>query len=190
VTAPRQRLSARDYKHGRRAAGGFDIRQYKQFGLGLGVGLAVALLVWLQGQKEVQPEQPVAQVIAATTDVPPPEEPDSAEQLQFYDLAPTFEVVVPAADRGARRNQPTAPITKPGAYVLQTDSFQNRKEAERQRDRLVKLGIDATIQHVIIDEREWHRVIVGPMRELSKLNEIREALRVAQITFRTYQIEE
>ena len=45
MSTARQRLSTRDYKHGGRRAGSFDITQYRQFGLGLGVGLAVALLV-------------------------------------------------------------------------------------------------------------------------------------------------
>jgi cell division protein FtsN len=189
VTAPRQRLSARDYKHGRRSDG-LDVMQYRQFGAGLAVGLGVALGVWLWGQRP-QPEEPAAAPTAAAPEVAPQEETDPADRLDFYDMAPDFEVVVPAEDRRSRgAAQPTARITTPGAYEIQANSFRSRPSAEAQRDRIGKLGIDATIQHVTIDEDEWYRVIIGPTRDLAKLNEIREALRVAQITYRTRLIPE
>jgi cell division protein FtsN len=190
VSSVRQRLSARDYKHGPRGAG-FDIMQYRQFGVGLGVGLAVALLVWVYGQRQLEklPEEPVAQVVDPAPEVPP-DEADPVAQLDFYEMAPNLEVVVPAEDSRARPAQPTAPITMQGVYVIQASASRNRAGAERERDRLAKLGIDATIQHVTIDESEWHRVIIGPLRDLKKLNEIREVLRSAQITFRTYPVGE
>jgi cell division protein FtsN len=188
VTQPRQRLSARDYKHGRRG-GGFDLAQFKQFGMGLAVGLAVALLVWVRGQRE-EPVAPVAQQVTPPAEVAPDEEVDPTAQLEFYDMASTFEVVVAPPDQRTRRDQPAAAITTPGAYVIQAGSSRNRAGAERDRDRLGKLGIDATLQRVTIDETEWHRVIIGPLRDLSKLNETREALRLAQINFTTYRIGE
>jgi cell division protein FtsN len=191
VSGVRQRMSARDYKHGPRG-GGFDPMQYKQFGAGLATGLAVALLVWVYGQRqqEEQPEEPVAQNIVAAPEVPP-DEAGPVEQLDFYVMAPNQEVVIAADNTGTRRAaQPTAPITKPGAYVIQASASRSRTGAERERDRLAKLGIDATIQHVTIDESEWHRVLIGPLRDLKKVNEVREVLRSAQITFRTYEVGE
>jgi cell division protein FtsN len=188
VTQPRQRLSARDYKHGRRG-GGIDVAQFKQFGLGLAVGLSVALLVWVRGQRE-EPVEPVAQQVAPPEVAPDEDVVDPSAQLEFYDMASTFEVVVAPPDSRTRRDQPAAAITTPGAYVIQAGSSRNRAGAERDRDRLVKLGIDATLQRVTIDETEWHRVIIGPLRDLSKLNDTREALRMAQINFTTYRIGE
>jgi cell division protein FtsN len=183
-----QRLSARDYKHGSRRGGAFDITRYKQFGLGLGIGLAVALFVWLQAQR-AKPVAAVPEAAAAVPEVPPETEP--TDQLDFYSMLPRFEVVIPEQERrSSREDAPAVAITKPGAYFLQAGSFRNRADAERQRDRLVKQGINATLQHVTIDENEWHRVIVGPSRDLAYVNSMREALRAAQVPFGTYQLSE
>lgn len=191
MNTTRPRMPARDYKHGARGDK-FELRQYRQFGAGLGVGLAVALLVWVQGQRQLQkePEEPVAQVVEAAAPEVPPDDADPVAQLDFYEMAPTQEVVVAADTPRAGRQQPLAPITRAGAYVIQASASRNRAGAERERDRLGKLGIEATIQHVTIDDSEWHRVIIGPLRDLKKLNEVREVLRSAQITFRTWEVQE
>jgi cell division protein FtsN len=190
VSNSRQRLSARDYKHGGgNRADGFDIGKYKQFGLGLGIGLAVALAVWVQTQR-LKPDEALTEPVADTTKVAPAEAADDTEKYDFYEMLPNFEVEVPEAERRASRNQPAAPITQPGAYVLQVGSFRNRPDAERQRDRLIKQGINAAIQHVTIDDNEWHRVRVGPSRELSVINSWREQLRASDVKFTVYQIEE
>jgi len=190
VNTTRPRMPARDYKHGARGDR-FDPGQYRQFGAGLGVGLAVALLVWVHGQRQLkkEPEEPVAQVVEAAPEVPP-DDADPVVQLDFYEMAPTQEVVVASDTPRAGRPQPLAPITRAGAYVIQASASRNRAGAERERDRLGKLGIEATIQHVTIDDSEWHRVIIGPLRDLKKLNEVREVLRSAQITFRTWEVQE
>lgn len=187
MSTVRQRLSTRDYKHGGRRAGSFDITQYKQFGLGLGVGLAVALLVWVKGQRDL-PVEPVVEAEPPPPEIAPADEPDPADQLVFYDMLPSYEVHVPDEDRAQRTDAP--PITKPGLYVIQATSSRNKGNAEAERDRLVKLGIDATVQTVMIDETNWHRVIIGPSRDLAYLNSMREKLRKAQATFRTYSLGE
>lgn len=189
MNTARQRLSTRDYKHGGRRAGSFDITQYKQFWLGLATGLTVALFVWLQGQRALPVEAAAtAPEPAPAPEIAPAEEADPADQLVFYDMLPSYEVHVPEAERA--QSSPAPPITKPGLYVIQATSSRNRTNAELERDRLVKLGIDATVQKVIIDENEWHRVVVGPSRDLAHLNAMREALRKAQVTFRTYSLGE
>jgi len=184
-----QRLSARDYKSGSRRGSGTGLAQYKQFGAGLAVGLAVALFVFLQG-KRAEPivEEPIAQTIEP--EVAAVNEPDPAAEYDFYDMLPKFEVVVPEAERNARRDQPTVAISKPGAYVLQVGSYRNRADAVRLRDRLAKQGIDASIQHVTIDENEWHRVRIGPSRDLKQINATREQLRAADVGFIVYEVGE
>jgi cell division protein FtsN len=105
-------------------------------------------------------------------------------------MLPNFEVVVPEADRNPRRDQPSVEITKPAAYILQVGSFRNRADAERHRDRLAKQGIDTVIQHVTIDENEWHRVRFGPSRDLKLVNAVREQLHAAQINVTVYEVGE
>lgn len=192
MSAPRQRLSARDYKHGGRRGGGFDPAKYQQFWLGLAIGLAVALLVWLQGQRDqpVVASEPVAEAAPAPEEVPAAQEENPADDLEFYGTLPAFEVVVPVADSMPRRDRPFAELTKPAAYVVQAGAYRDRAVAERMRERIVKLGIDAVIQQDIIDGLEWNRVRIGPTRDLAYLNAAREALHQSQIEFKTYELGE
>jgi cell division protein FtsN len=190
VSNSRQKFPARDYKHGGRRGGKFDITQYQQFGVGLGLGLSIALFVWLHGQRALPVEPEATAAPAPAAEIAPVEESDPAEQLDFYDMLETFEVHVPEEGRNRRADPPSAPISKPGLYVIQAGSSRNRANAELERDRLIKQGIDATIQKVTIDENEWHRVIVGPSRDLAYINSTREALRTAQVTFRIYALGE
>jgi cell division protein FtsN len=186
----RQRLSARDYKHGGREPGGFDFGRYQQFGYGLAAGLVVALAVWLYEHRPHPKEAELAEVTAPesradkadgkksaaaeTTD-------DPTKDYAFYDALPKFEVTLPERERGVRRDLPDQPVAQPGAYVLQVGSFTNRPDAERLREKLGKLGVDATVQHVAIDADEYHRVRIGPISDLNKLNAVRRQLRAADV---------
>jgi cell division protein FtsN len=197
VSDSRQRLAARDYKNaGGVRRPGFDFNQYRQFGIGLGVGLAIALFVWLYDHRvkpkpaddltEVAAPQKQQRKASSVED----EGVDAAENFAFYDALPKAELNVPEVDRPAKRAFPDQPVTQPGVYVLQVASYRSRPDAERQRDKLAKLGIDATIQHVTIDTDEYHRVRVGPISDLAKLNDTRRRLRAADIDAQVYPVTE
>jgi cell division protein FtsN len=177
--------AARDYKHVSRGDGdGFDLNQYRQFGIGLAVGLAVALGVWIyhmrslptSGLDQPQPQATAASGEQATVAEETPAE-DPATDYDFYDMLPKFEVEVPAKERATATNPAARPVEQPGAYVIQVGSYRNLPDAERLRSQLGKLGIDATIQHA----DSWHRVRIGPFRDLPKLNATRRALHAADI---------
>jgi cell division protein FtsN len=182
----RRPLPTRDYKHGGRASG-LDLSQYRQFGAGLAAGLVVALGVWLYDHRAIPAEQieesvPRPRAADETQDAAsadPAEDP--ATQFDFYDMLPKYEVVVSEQERDVRRDQPSVPVVQPGAYVVQAGSYRNQVEAARVRDKLVKQGIEATIQKVTVDEDEWFRVRVGPYRDLDRINATRRALRTADI---------
>jgi cell division protein FtsN len=72
-------------------------------------------------------------------------------------------------------------VEQPGAYVLQVGSFSNQADAERLRLKLDKLGIDANLQRIQIDADVRHRVRIGPLRDLAKLNNTRRQLRAADM---------
>ncbi len=182
----RQRLSARDYKNAGRGQPMFDLMRYRQFGIGLAVGLGAALLVWIYDHR-VQPQvdelTEVSKPATRAEETAPSAAADSenpAGDYTFYDMLPKFEVTVPESDHGVRRDQPE-PVTRPGVYVLQVGSYRGRPDAERLRDKLAKMGIEAIIQHVSIDADEWHRVRIGPITDLAKLNATRRQLRTADM---------
>jgi cell division protein FtsN len=49
------------------------------------------------------------------------------------------------------------------------------------RSMLAKQGIEATLQRVQVDADVWHRVRIGPIRDLKTLNDTRTSLRKSDI---------
>jgi cell division protein FtsN len=179
VNPPRNKLSSRDYKHGGRG-GPTLLQRYQQFLGGLALGLFVALVVYLTGQHpktQAAEEKPRTRV----GDVAAPDTEDTPAKYDFYEMLPKFEVVVPERERDVRADLPAASVTSPGVYVLQAGSYRNQPDAERMRSMLAKQGIEATVQRVQVDADVWHRVRIGPIRDLKSLNDTRTSLRKADI---------
>ena len=172
----------KDYKHAKRSSG--NKSGATNFFLGLGLGLAVAFGVHLyykqQSEKvaSVKAESPAGKKGA----VPAKElNPRQEDQLDFYETLPKFEVVVPEKDKDVRRNTPGAQVDKPGAYVLQAGSYRNYADADRIKAMLALQGVTSKVEKVTIDTDTWHRVRIGPIRDLKNLDETRRKLREAQI---------
>jgi cell division protein FtsN len=187
----RQRLSARDYKHGSGRGPGMPLH-YRTFAAGLGAGLLVALAVFLYDRQHAPNQaqttpQPQARAKKDSGDDAPAVA-DPAAQYDFYSMLPKFEVELPQKGKTPQRDTVQAAVEQPGAYVLQVGSFRNRDDAERLRSKLDKLGIEAKVQHVSIDADELHRVLVGPIRDLTKLNSTRRELRAADFDVVMYRV--
>lgn len=156
---------------------------------GLAIGLSVALAIWLQrGQVAAPPKpEPVAR------QAPPPTLDDngetaaqSAEQppanrFEFYDMLPNFEVVIPEQEPNATVDNEPQAVVESGVYILQAGSFSSYVDADRRRAQLALQGIESTIQRVAIDDKTYHRVRIGPIEDLDKLNMLRSRLRAANI---------
>ena len=54
-------------------------------------------------------------------------------------------------------------------------------DADRRRAELALHGIESQIQRVMIDDKTYHRVRIGPTDDLDELNLLRSRLRAAQI---------
>jgi cell division protein FtsN len=54
-------------------------------------------------------------------------------------------------------------------------------DADRRQAELALLGVESAIQRVSIEDDVFHRVRVGPVQDLARLNEIRRRLRDARI---------
>jgi len=175
-----QRLTTRDYKKPVRRGTGAGGGRWRDIAIGLGIGLAIALVIYVRDHRPAEPvEQRPAPRTAAKPQVKEPEEP--VAQYDFYDMLPKFEVVVPEKERDVRRDLPTARVERPGVYVLQAGSYRNQVDADRVRSQLGKQGITATVQRVAVDADVWHRVRVGPLRDLDQVNRMRDALHAADI---------
>lgn len=158
---------------------------------GLSIGLAVAFAVFINSRNTAQPvtvAAPSAPASLNTALESAPGESDADEpgeetpsRFEFYDLLPNFEVVIVEQEPDVRRDTMPEAIVDPGEYVLQAGSFSRFEDADRRRAQLALQGIESTIQRVSIDDRSYHRVRIGPTRDLDRLNSLRERLRQADI---------
>ena len=157
---------------------------------GLAVGLSVAAAVYMKDRRgDVAPARPEPASLQSALDengeAAAADEPAAKEQerrFTFYDLLPNFEVVTQDADEEPTTSA-TAPqaVVEPGVYILQAGSFSTHDDADRRRAELGMQGIESHIQRVKINERSYHRVLIGPIDDLDELNVLRSRLRAAQI---------
>lgn len=176
---------ARDYKRPRRQS--FDLAaRWREFAVGLGLGLAIALVVFIYQRQMMhdaisdkpRPERRAVAAGDAKTDAPAEA---AAQDYDFYEMLPKFEVVVPEKDREVKRDQPNSPIERPGVYVLQAGSYRNVADAERVRAQLALQNVTASVQRVAVDNDVWHRVRIGPLTDLAEVNRLRSRLRSADL---------
>ncbi|MGD9841963.1 MAG: SPOR domain-containing protein [Steroidobacteraceae bacterium] len=176
---------ARDYKRTRTNNSG-SMSAWGGFAIGLLVGLAVATAVYLYDRRpgvELRAGAPLSNEQASDgSDTPTPESAKADTQFDFYDVLPKLEVEV-ANDRNqpASNSSAAGAIDAPGSYTLQVGSYRNFADADRVRARLALQGIESGIQKVVIDSETWHRVRIGPISNLNKLEDTRRKLREAQI---------
>lgn len=175
---------AKDYKHAR-GRGGLEMSGGVGFIAGLAVGLGVAGVVYLKSRPD-----PIAPTVSAplggddaVVEQPAPasQSAEAETQLDFYEMLPKFEVVIPERERDVRPNGPALPVERPGTYILQAGSFRNPADADRMRAVLALQGIESQVQKVAVDSDTWHRVRIGPVTNLKALDETRRKLREAQI---------
>ncbi len=161
---------------------------------GLVVGLFVAFLVYLQGQRETQPELPP--IPKQSESKPQPPQQQSAVQdkpakprFDFYTILPEMEIPVPEPDPEPRvppppRPESAKPLSPPPvkqagvtAYVLQLGSFRNRADADRLKAKITMQGFEPHIQTVNINGSDWYRVRIGPYSNSVRIAEVRHRLR-------------
>jgi cell division protein FtsN len=143
---------------------------------GLAIGLSIALFTSIKDHV-MQPAPPVAGALPAQTKA------DNAKvdvkkavkpKFDFYTILPEMEVIVPDSRNKAGQS---APIDKPGTYILQVGSFRSFGEADNLKAQLALLGVESKIETVTVNNTDtWHRVRVGPTQDLRELNKIRTRL--------------
>lgn len=158
---------------------------------GLAIGLSVAFAVYVKSNEaamvaKIDTPQPASlqsalddnDEIAAPT---PTEEKPQKKRFTFYDILPNFEVITPEAAPEVEADVAAKAIEEPGVYVLQAGSFSTNKDADRRRAELALHGIESHIQRVKVNDRNYHRVYIGPIDDLDELNMQRSRLRAAKI---------
>lgn len=159
---------------------------------GLAVGLSVAVAVYVKDREPdavaARPAPEPASMQGALDDngetavvTPPPAEEKEEKRFTFYDILPNFEVVTPEQEPVTAADTTAQAIVEPGVYVLQAGSFSTHNDADRRRAELALHGIESHIQRVKVNDRNYHRVYIGPTDDLDELNMLRSRLRTAKI---------
>jgi cell division protein FtsN len=182
---------ARDYKHKARAKPApTKAPGWLWFVVGLAVGLFSAYLAFLAGVEPVPAPQPSVAAVPAPPKPPPratparkQKAPETKTRFEFYTILPEREVQVPDFEIAPRASKSEKPEVAPSSYVLQVGSFRRLEEADRLKASLALLGLQAEIQSVAITGGDtWHRVRLGPYRQLKTLSETRSRLNENGIT--------
>ena len=151
--------------------------------IGLSLGLCAAGWIWISRPAKTSPllaSAAVPAAAAAQAQKPIPLPPKQPSKYAFYEMLPSYEVVIPREDAAAsaKAGKPTTPeIAEPGQYLIQVGAYKTREEADRSRASLALLGVESKIEQVTIDQSEtWFRVRIGPQGSLAKAQEILQRL--------------
>lgn len=160
---------------------------------GLAIGLFVAFLVYLNNTQNPGQKNALAKVLEKTlqdvrevkkqqVEAPPPAPKETpAEKLKpsfdFYYILPELEVAVPEQELASHSSKPESQVDGDIEYILQAASFKQLDQADQLKAKLALQGIESSIQSVKINNDTWHRVRIGPIRNISKLEATRKRLR-------------
>lgn len=156
------------------------------------IGVLVTLLVatlaaagWFywnsRPRKESPPEPPTPAVSRKPKPARPMAPQPKAGRFEFYEMLPKSEVVIPDPGTEDRPDTLPNPMATPGVYVLQAGAYATFEEADRVKARLALLGVTSQIQRIAVEDRQFHRVRIGPIENLDDLNRLRRRLREAKI---------
>lgn len=130
------------------------------------------------------PAAPAPKPAAKPTPPPAAEAPPAKNRFEFYTLLPEMEMQVGEEHFGDGAASSAPKKTDNGPYILQVGSFRHAEEADSLKARLALLGIEATIQTVVIRDRDvWYRVRVGPYDSLRAMGQVRSRLQRNDIDF-------
>ena len=59
---------------------------------------------------------------------------------------------------------------------LQTGSFQSASDADNQKAKLAMMGTEASVQQVMLQDKVWYRVRLGPFKKMDDVNNLRSEL--------------
>lgn len=144
------------------------------------LGAFVTFLVYLSDLPAEPENGDDAEPMARLAPQPEPDSPDTPKpRFDFYKLLKESEVIVPATEPAQDSTQDgqggTAPATQ--EYILQVGSFRGAEDADRLRAQLILLNLDAHTERVTLQNNQtWHRVLVGPFNNQSRLASARATL--------------
>lgn len=166
---------------------------------GLAIGLFVAFLVYLNNMTRDSGKDSIATVIQETfselkenarkrespkTEIPANKQETKKEadkpktSFDFYYILPELEVAVPERELASRTQEAkTSTQQEHIEYIIQAGAFRQHEQADKLKAKLALHGIIAYIETVNNNSDTWHRVRIGPITNLARLNQTRKRLK-------------
>ena len=125
---------------------------------------------------DAQPAQPMA--------LPgKPGDPIPEKRFQFYDILPGKSDAVPdktpkpvAKEEPKKEEKKEEPKESKTPLFLQAGSFSTPQDADNQKAKLAFMGVEAVVQQVMVQDKTYYRVRVGPYTKIDELNKVRAEL--------------
>jgi len=123
-----------------------------------------------------------------------PGDPVPEKRFQFYDILPGKADAVP--NKPAAENPKAAAESKDGKkeearkdegkeskqpLFLQAGSFGQAQDADNLKANLALMGVEATVQQVMVQDKTFYRVRLGPYQRIEEINKLRADLARAGI---------
>jgi cell division protein FtsN len=109
--------------------------------------------------------------------IPPP---NDKPRFDFYKILPGNgeSASAPAATKPDETKPATTAANEDGKepVFLQTGSFLNADDADNQKAHLAMMGIEAAVQQIMLQDKVWYRVRVGPFRKTGEVDALRAEL--------------
>ena len=123
-------------------------------------------LAQLPADRTLDPTTPTKPSQAKQVEPTKTEKPEA--RFQFYDMLPNSEVETDAVTAYTFKEKG---VQEEYQYMLQTGSFRQRKDAERQKATIAFQGLKASIKATSNDQGStWFRVQTGPFASRSEMN--------------------
>ncbi len=174
-------------------------------GLVLGVCIAAAVVWWINranspfaGMKpaaktDVVAARPAGASGPAGQPLPLPGKPGDPvveKRFQFYDILPGKADAVPDAkkpdakdetrkDDGKKPDAKAEELKQP--IFLQAGSYTIAQDADNQKAKLALMGLEATVLQVMVQDKTYYRVRLGPFNKMDEANKVRSDLAKAGV---------
>ena len=116
---------------------------------------------------------------------PIPQAGDNKPRFDFYKILPGNSDATPdpkqtepkptdTAKGKAEKDKSETALKEP--VYLQTGSFQSAADADGQKAKLAMMGVEASVQQVMLQDKVWYRVRLGPFRKAEEVQAMRADL--------------
>ncbi len=103
-------------------------------------------------------------------------------RFDFYKILPGNAEAIPGpkptdqkqADAAKGKNDRDNSLKDP--IYLQTGSFHSAEDADNQKASLALIGAEASVQQVMLQDKVWYRVRLGPFNKMDEVNNMRSDL--------------